>query len=76
MTRLRLREVTAMPLLTSAAVVSTIRLVRRRLTVSGSTESRVLSRNVPPSMISVSLRGPSLLKLSSLRITSSFRGSI
>ncbi|SKS79899.1 Uncharacterised protein [Mycobacteroides abscessus subsp. abscessus] len=31
---------------------------------------------MPPSMISVSLRGPSLLKLSSLRITSSFRGSI
>ena len=41
-----------------AAMVSTIRLVLSRLVVSGSTESRVDSRKVPPSMMSASFCGP------------------
>ncbi|SKS98711.1 Uncharacterised protein [Mycobacteroides abscessus subsp. abscessus] len=35
----------------------------------------MLSRKVPPSMISVSLRGPSLVRPSSFLISSSFLGS-
>ena len=45
--------------------MSTTRLVRSMLVVSGSTESSVDSRNVPPSMMSASFCGPSLLRLSS-----------
>ena len=51
---------TAIPAFLSAARVSTTRLVRSMLVVSGSTESSVDSRNVPPSMMSASFAGPSL----------------
>ena len=55
---LRLSEATEIPSLLSAAIVSTIRLVLSTLVVSGSTESSVDNRKVPPSMMSASFCGP------------------
>ena len=65
-----------MPSFLSPTSCSVIRLVLSSLVVSGSTPSRVESRNVPPSTMSLSFCGPSLLRLNSLRITSSLSVSI
>ncbi len=71
-----LRAATASPAFLSERVVRTTRLVLSMLTVCGSTGSIVESRNVEPSMMSVSFCGPSLLKLSSRFTISSFFGSV
>ncbi|SIM61016.1 Uncharacterised protein [Mycobacteroides abscessus subsp. abscessus] len=71
----RLRAVAAMPPLTSTAADNTVRLSLMALTVSGRTESRVANKNTPPSTMSVSLRGPAALRLSSSLMRSIFDGS-
>ncbi len=60
----------ANPAFLSLARVRTTRLVLMMLVVWGSTESRVDSRNVPPSTMAPSFAGPSLLRLSSFLINS------
>ncbi|SKU31431.1 Uncharacterised protein [Mycobacteroides abscessus subsp. abscessus] len=70
--RFRPCVVTARPLFISANEDNVTRLFFRMLTVSGSTESNVDSRNTPPSMMSVILRGASRERCSSFLMISSF----